>query len=337
MNILAQRISNYFTSLFKRKQIKIKNVNTAVDADIYDDYNLDYNKIVAFLNTSYTLRAVHNIIRSSSHALDIVVFLDDKESYLFSDNLDSKFGNAIADYVILGAVKMLDNFSYVHYNDEVFSFVVYNDNCASYSAKQLFQKIIYLEQNDKMLAQRMGADVLLSPPEGRFFTEEDIVLLRETVNKKRKLGGIGGVEPIAVPVEFQKLDIDYTKYALDQHFRRAIRSLASLYAIPIEVLDNESSTYNNKKTALASFYQDFLIPTAYEFIEALKHYYIRYLVENNKEYKKIDFQLINNSKLTELDRLEILSQKVELYKKLYELNVLDEVELKNILRDEIDL
>ncbi|MFN7161417.1 MAG: hypothetical protein ACK4NC_07520, partial [Candidatus Gracilibacteria bacterium] len=152
------------------KRVKNRKINYSVPvSEVYDEtYQITYDDLVKFLNTSYTLRSVYNIMRSTIQSIDVEVMVDGQRDYLLSSNIDAKIGNAVADYVLLGAVKHTANLQYVDYNQNEFEFIVYNDSCASYSGRKLFEKLVILEQNDKVLTARMGADVLLTPPEGRF-------------------------------------------------------------------------------------------------------------------------------------------------------------------------
>ena len=332
-------------SLFRRKRKVNHIMHVQRDYNYYndieylenEDYSLKYEDIVSFLSKSFLLRSVHNVIRSSANVLHIEIKVNDKTDYILSKNIDAYIADMLADFVLLGATKLFDNFSYCHFSQNVYDFIVYNYNCASYSAKKLFEKILYLEHADKTLTMRLGSDIFIVPRGEAPFAPVDIENLRDEVAKMRKQS-LGTLAVLPHAVDFANVNVDYTKYAIEENFKRTVRSIANLYTIPLEILDNSTASYNNRRQAAIAFYQNFIIPTAFAFLDSLKAAYLQYCIENDIQYvKSIDYSI--NYNIIELKEQEIASKikELEYLAALKKLEVLDEVEFKKLVEKQINL
>lgn len=232
-----------------------------------EKYDLIEQDIRDFFKTSYTLSALYNAVFRVASTLDIIIYKNNVKDDVLSFNGTSWWSELVADYLFFGKV-IFD--SLLNKSENENDIVLINKNCVSYSARKLFEKIIHLERADKQLAERLGADVFLVPSDPtKPLVDTELAELREILLKKRQLGGAGGIEPLAYTLDFKEAPVDYEKYKLDESFRRSIRSLCNLYGVPIEILDNETSTYNNKKLAQIALYQDFIIPLSYSILSKI--------------------------------------------------------------------
>lgn len=257
-----------------------------------EKYDLIEQDIRDFFKTSYTLSALYNTIFMASNNLDIIIYKNNVKNDVLSYNISSWFGIMLSEYLFFGKV-VFDALLNPSENEN--DIVLINKNCVSFSARKLFEKIIHLERADKQLAERLGADVFLVPSDPtKPLVDTELTELREILLKKRQLGGAGGIEPLSYALEFKEAPIDYSKYQLDESFRRATRSLCNLYGVPIEILDNETSTYNNKKLAQISLYQDFIVPISYDLLSKVFVELNKYAIRNNNEVAVYKSEVVAN-------------------------------------------
>jgi hypothetical protein len=126
----------------------------------------------------------------------------------------------------------------------------------------------------------MGAAAFLYPKDSNMpLTGDELDQLRKNLQDKVRKGGVGGIEPVSVPIELIPVPIDNEKYRLTEIRTQLIRELCNLFQIDSSLLnDPENKTYSNKTLALKALYTNVIIPTAYEVAYALQTRTLDYVI-----------------------------------------------------------
>jgi phage portal protein BeeE len=126
----------------------------------------------------------------------------------------------------------------------------------------------------------MGAAAFLYPKESNIpLTNDELEQLRKNVHEKIRKGGVGGIEPVSIPIEILPISIDNQKYRLIEIRTQLIRELCNLFQIDSSLLnDPENKTYSNKTLALKALYTNVIIPIAYEAAYALQTRTLDYVI-----------------------------------------------------------
>jgi hypothetical protein len=200
-----------------------------------------------------------------------------------SRNLDRYAGHIVADYLVLGQAFFTENFTYVSpleaFPDTILSIQRPNGTPLQ-SAFWLMRQFWELNRAETQILALMGAAAFLYPKDSNMpLTGDELDQLRKNLQDKVRKGGVGGIEPVSVPVELIPIPIDNQKYRLIEIRTQLIRQLCNLFQIDSSLLnDPENKTYSNKTLALKALYTNVIIPTAYEVAYALQTRTLDYVI-----------------------------------------------------------
>jgi hypothetical protein len=223
-----------------------------------------------------TLAKIHNLLATAINRLNFYVRLlghiVDDLSYIF----DYYSGAAFADWYVVGYAVFDHSLTYipistvpdVHVSRDVI--VVQNVRKPIQTAQPI---LIAAYEYYRALTQAMrnlGAwnFAVLSTEAVR--TKSDIEELRRMFAEKRRKAGLGGIEFLAIPIEFRSVSPEMPKLELDKIATLINREICDIYGIDSSLLnDPENKTYNNKSEALRGLYTHVLLPACDQFVEAV--------------------------------------------------------------------
>jgi len=223
-----------------------------------------------------TLAKIHNLLATAVNRLNFHVRLlghiVDDLSYTF----DYYSGAAFADWYVIGYAIFDHSLTYIPIST-VPDVPVSKDVIVVQNVRKPIQTaqpiLIAAYEYYRALTQAMrnlGAwnFAVLSTEAVR--TKSDTEELRRMFAEKRRKAGLGGIEFLAVPIEFRSVSPEMPKLELDKIATLINREICDIYGIDSSLLnDPENKTYNNKSEALRGLYTHVLLPACDQFVEAV--------------------------------------------------------------------
>jgi len=224
-----------------------------------------------------TLAKIHNLLATSSNRLNFYVRylgqIQEKLSYTF----DYYAGSAFADWYIVGYTVFDSNLSYVPIStlpdvdvNEDGLIIVRNVRQPIQTAQPIIIAAYEYYRSLVQAMRNMGAWNFAVPPTEAVRTKTDTEEVRRMFADKRRQSGVGGIEFLAIPMEFKSVSPEIPNLALDKISTLINREICDLYAIDSSLLnDPENKTYSNKSEALRGLYTHVLLPACDQFVEAM--------------------------------------------------------------------
>jgi len=230
-----------------------------------------------------TLAKIHNLLATAANRLNFYVRLLgnvlDEESYHF----DYYAGSAFADWYVVGYAVFDRNMRYIPIStipdvatlgDDVV--VVTNVRRPIQTAQPI---LIAAWEYYRALVQamkNMGAWNFAVVSTEAIRTKTDVEEIRRMFADKRRKAGVGGIEFLALPLEFKSVSPEMPNLALDKLATLINREICDLYAIDSALLnDPENKTYANKSEALKALYTHVILPACDQFVEATTRAFAR--------------------------------------------------------------
>jgi hypothetical protein len=223
-----------------------------------------------------TLAKIHNLLATAVNRLNFHVRLLGQVMDDLSYTFDYYSGSAFADWYVAGYAVFDANLKYVPLSSmpdvsvtpDVI--VVQNVRRPIQTAQPILIAAYEYYRALTQAMKNMGAwnFAVLSTEAVR--TKSDAEELRRMFGDNRRKAGVGGIEFLALPLEFRSVAPEIPNLALDKIATLINREICDLYAIDSSLLnDPENKTYNNKSEALRGLYTHVLLPACDQFVEAV--------------------------------------------------------------------
>jgi hypothetical protein len=223
-----------------------------------------------------TLAKIHNLLATAVNRLNFHVRLLGQVMEELSYTFDYYAGSAFADWYVAGYAVFDTNLRYVPLST-IPDVSVSSDVIVVQNVRRPIQTaqpiLIAAYEYYRALTQamrNMGAwnFAVLSPEAVR--TKSDAEELRRMFGENRRKAGVGGIEFLALPLQFHSVTPEMPKLELDKIATLINREICDIYAIDSSLLnDPENKTYNNKSEALRGLYTHVLLPACDQFVEAV--------------------------------------------------------------------
>lgn len=299
-----------FLSLFsKRKDLKKGHVNFYS----YRSDKIDFNDLLEYFYKSYTLQSVYNFMDAIFSSITFYKVKNNEKFY------DEKFDNMISkslsswyvlgaflirfndnDYDIKPAIRLLDSYDLIKRDSFLFN------------ADGLFKTILEYERIVYEIFKNSYNTTFLIPKDSDIVTLpseiEDAIDVLKNNRIYTQTGGIG-----VLKTNFDKLEItsDFQKYDLENIRRHIIKMISFYFSIPIELLSDGETTFNNKQNAMIYFYNTTISSFVNDFIQKINEFsriYNYYTIDYSFE----GFYLLDNIQIETKNKL------VDFYKKVLE-------------------
>jgi hypothetical protein len=223
-----------------------------------------------------TLAKIHNLLATAVNRLNFQVRLLGQVMDDLSYSFDYYSGSAFADWYVAGYAIFDSNLRYVPLStipDVSVSqdvIVVQNVRRPIQTAQPILIAAYEYYRALTQAMRNMGAwnFAVLNPEAVR--TKSDSEEIRRMFSENRRKAGVGGIEFLALPLQFQSVAPEIPNLALDKIATLINREICDIYAIDSSLLnDPENKTYNNKSEALRGLYTHVLLPACDQFVEAV--------------------------------------------------------------------
>ncbi len=155
------------------------------------------------------------------------------------------------------------------------------------------------------------------------------------LKRKRKEAGAEALEVIANDFDIKTITNVIENFKLDTLMQIIEEILSKYYVVPQELIDSESSTYNNKILAERMFFTNIIIPSAkvvaYEieknFLIAPQHYRKNIQID-------LDFETYNDEEIVDirLKKLQVVDKLLQIKEEIKDKNIIEE-KINNILQN----
>ena len=124
--------------------------------------------------------------------------------------------------------------------------------------------------NSAVLTNGLRTTGVIQPPEGKQFEATIIEKLQKALQALRGAGTSGGT--LILPHRVETIDLAISNQEMDyiEMLREAKESVYTFYNIPLPLVTNDASTFNNFATAQTAFFDGAIFPTFDDLADALK-------------------------------------------------------------------